>query len=413
MTVTAASKQLTTSTTDPPTTSSQTVTDAEKPKPIEYYGATGVKVMAGIAYSPIGIFVLVPIVAIIGVPINAAMSLFLLATHRGTEVRFTWQTYYRSIAMCFVGVFAYRRAKRHHGDAKIETVDPEHFTTIGPFASKRFRAFVGWIGQTYDSTRRYPAAFTSSKKVEMEEPFEDDEMRMTRDGMDCRTAPFSFKRSDLESLGIPCGEDLTGVPHGDGAQLFQPVVIWFDGTRTFSDAWQCAANLCGVVPPAFYDADDIFQDRQAAVRAYNANPANTPKLFIFLAGHSGGGQIAASVGGRNQSAALAIDSPGVDARAARNFIGERNLEFAARSGFIYSIFAEGDDTADPMVSSVYRPHVGIPLRLRGYAPFDHFGHFEYRDMLGAFGCGPRPRTTQQQERQVQQNRGPVPPLDID
>jgi hypothetical protein len=191
--------------------------------------------------------------------------------------------------MCFTCRGAYGRlAKCYDGLTLTDVSTSGALASVKPFTSSKFRSFAGWIGETYSAAKRYDTAQCHSCALPMDKPMNDDTIHRELPGMDCRAAPVTMARSELEAIGVPCDKEITGVEYGGADQELRPVVFWFDGTKTFGEVLQCAMNLFGGVPPILHDADDFVQERLAAIKKYNCDSANTVKLVPFFAGHSMG-----------------------------------------------------------------------------------------------------------------------------
>jgi hypothetical protein len=342
-------------------------------------GATGVIIVNVVVCSPIG-WVLVPTFAAVGVLANGFLSFVWLVRGKKVEIPLLWRTYYGSIAMCFTACRAYKRSKKYFSNVRISDVHTaEELQRHRPFTNPTFRSFVGWICDTFSADRRYDEANSGLKRREMGQLTAGDEVHKSLPGIECRMSPFTMSRDELN---VPCGEEITGVRDDDGSKRYRPVVIWIDGTKNFSDKWQCIMNLCGCVPPKANEYYRTCKERLARIKEVNKDNNTGEILVPIFAGHSAGGMFASAIAAKLHCGAIGINDLGIG-EGMEKFIGKDGMKWANehRAAFI-SLAAKSDHTSDPYASAMYRTHFGRTIRFMG----DNFYHFNYQRMLGAYGC---------------------------
>ncbi|MDR1436060.1 MAG: hypothetical protein LBI39_02540 [Puniceicoccales bacterium] len=333
--------------------------------------------LAAVACSPIG-WVAVPCVVIFGVVANGVISLALLASGNGVMIKSQWRTYYRSIALCFTCFGAFAKSKKHYEAAKVDDVTAEDFAaTLG--RGKKFMDLLGWIGHSYGAQRRYDEEDSDLKCEGMESPIAGDGVCATCDGADCRMAPSEMTVGELDEMGI-AHETF----EGGNEQMVRPVIIWFDGTRSSGNIWQCAMNLCGAVPPIVEESYAFAKERMDAIAAHNGDGRNAVKLVPIIVGHSMGEMIGSAIAAKAHCSFIGLNGLGIGEGLARDFIGDSDMEWAKEHGGFLSLVAAGDATSDPAESAIYRQHIGRILRIS--KDEGSYGHYDYGEMLSDCGC---------------------------
>ncbi|MDR1436061.1 MAG: hypothetical protein LBI39_02545 [Puniceicoccales bacterium] len=331
--------------------------------------ATAARAMTAISCSPIG-WVLVPIVAIVGVAINGIISAALLVSGNGRMVRSLWQTYYRSIAVCFTCHWAFSRSKSHYGRINMVDVKRENIASGAPFSNSGFSGLLRDIGNSHAKAKRYDGG-------KMDAPIDGDTIHRETHGMDCRMANTTLTVKDLDEIGVPHDSNLGGAD----AEV-RPVIIWFDGAQSFGEIWQGAINLAGLVPPIVQDGYDFAKSCLEAIADYNRNSENKIKLVPFTAGHSLGAMVAFAAAAKLHCASIGFNGVGLGDGIVRRFIGKDDMERAEENGMFLSLVSKDDEAGDPSNSNTYRRRIGTTYRFSRSG--SQYGHYGYDEMLNDF-----------------------------
>jgi pimeloyl-ACP methyl ester carboxylesterase len=261
-----------------------------------------------------------------------------------------------------------------------------------------FRQLAGWIAGTFDGNALYPESEESSSGTvgDPVEKFELDDFECERHGgMESRAAPFTYTLEEAQQTGILLTDQILGVDDATAVRTVRPVVVWFDGTHTCSDNFQCMMNLADGVPPNLYDAEERYLEVARRVEKYNSDLAHTEKFVILTAGHSMGAIQASAIALKHRCGSLCINGLGLGRGVRENFVGKKSANNDPSS--IIWLGAKGDHTSDPNVSPIYRRQPGRIFRFQNDAMAANWGHDNYRDMLRHHGIAYPPEVETAEE----------------